>query len=218
MKCAEARGQRPVLALDVMNDGRAGPGQKRGDDKADAFARSGGRETENMLRSVVTQIVALHPSQHDAIRPEQSRVSDLHRRSPSRRSIGFDILCFPGAPNRHADGDHDGNEAARGRNIGPLHEDGRRVGVIGIPPPEEGGGQIDGHATRQLEPWSTKLGLEAEAPSRPLGRRPDCDKHDEKDDGDLTPQDLGGGQAQFLDSKCDQGGCVGSGNSRLAGP
>ena len=42
MKCAEARGQRPVLALDVMNDGRARPGQKRGDDKADAFARWAG--------------------------------------------------------------------------------------------------------------------------------------------------------------------------------
>ena len=218
MKCAEARGQRPVLALDVMNDGRARPGQKRGDNKADAFARSGGRETENMLRSVVAQIVALHPSQHDAIRPEEACVSDLHRRSPPRRSIGFDILGFAGAPDGHADGDRDGNKTAGRCDVGAFDEDWRRVGVIGVPPQEEGGGQIDGHAARQLEPWSTKLGLEAEAPSRPLGRRPDCDEHDEKDDGDLTPQDLGGGQAQFLDSKCHQFGCVGSGNSRLAGP
>ena len=57
--------------------------------------------------------------------------------------------------------------------------------------------QIDGHAARQLEPRLTKLGLEAEAPSRPLRRSPDRDEHDEEDDGDLAPQDLGGGQERF---------------------
>ncbi len=122
-------------------------------------------------------------------------MSDLHRRSPARRSIGFDILRFPGAPDGHADGDRDGNEAAGGRDVGALDEDGRRIGVIGVPPPEEGGRQIDGHAARQLEPRLTKLRLEAEPPSRPLRRRPDRDEHDEEDDGDLAPQDLGGGQA-----------------------
>jgi hypothetical protein len=36
--CAKAGGQGPVLALDVVDDRRARPGQQRRDDEADALA------------------------------------------------------------------------------------------------------------------------------------------------------------------------------------
>ena len=73
----------------------------------------------------------------------------------------------------------------------PFEKNARRIGVVGVPPPEEGRGKIDGN-TQQLEPWSAKLRLEAQSPSRPLRRRPDGDQHDGNNDGDLAPQDLGG--------------------------
>ena len=73
MPGAKAGGQRPVLALDVVDDGRARPGQQRGDDEADALAGPRGREAEHMLRTVVAEIVAIQLSEHDAVRPEQAR-------------------------------------------------------------------------------------------------------------------------------------------------
>ena len=195
--CAEARGQRPVLALDVMNDGRARPGQQRGDDKADALAGPRGREAEHMLRTIMAEIVAIQLSEHDAVRPEQPRALDLHRRRPAGRTIGLDVLRLAGAPDGHADGDRDRDEAAGRGDVGALDEDRRRIGVIGVPPPEEGGREIDRHATRQLEPGLTEFGLEAEPPRRPLRRGPDREEHDQEDDDDLAPEDFGGGQVRF---------------------
>src|ERR1700730_3067221 len=60
-------GQLPVLALDVVDDGRARPGQKRRDDETDAFSRSGRRKAEHMLRSVVPKILATKTTEHDAV-------------------------------------------------------------------------------------------------------------------------------------------------------
>jgi len=104
---------------------------------------------------------------------------------------------FAGAPDGHADGDGDRDESAGRRNACALDEDRRRIGVIGVPPPEEGGRQIDGHAVRDLEPRLTKLGLKAELPRRPLRRGPDRDEHDERDDDDLAPENLGCGQVRL---------------------
>ena len=57
---APAGGQRPVLALDVVDDRRARPGQQRRHDEADALAGPRRRETQHMLRAVVAKIVSRH--------------------------------------------------------------------------------------------------------------------------------------------------------------
>jgi hypothetical protein len=44
----------------------------------------------------------------------------------------------------------------------------RRIGVIGVPPPEEGGRNVDRPALPQFEPRRAKLGLVAELPGHPL--------------------------------------------------
>src|SRR5258706_10316987 len=75
----------------------------------------------------------------------------------------------------------------------PLDKNARRVGVVGVPPPEESRGQVDRSAAPKLEPRLTKLRLVAQSPCRPLRRRPQGDEHDGEDDGDLTPENLGGG-------------------------
>ncbi len=53
---AEACGQLPVLALDIMHDRRVRPCQQRRDDKANTFAAAGRCEAEHMFRAVVTKI------------------------------------------------------------------------------------------------------------------------------------------------------------------
>src|SRR5208282_6641297 len=98
MSRTKARGQRPVLALDVVNDSRARPGQQRRNDEADALARSCRCEAQHMLRTVVSEIVAVQFAEHDAIWSEQGSVSGLDRRRPAGRTIGLDILRLPGAP------------------------------------------------------------------------------------------------------------------------
>jgi hypothetical protein len=141
---AKAGGQLPVLALDVVDDGRARPGQQRGHDQADALAGSGRREAQHMLRPVMAQIVAVVAAEHHAIGTEQPGRLHLLRLGPARRAVGLDVLGFARPPDRHADGDGDGDEAARRRDEGALDEDRRRIGVVEIPPPEEGGRIVDG--------------------------------------------------------------------------
>src|SRR5262245_4627803 len=46
---APAGSERPVLALDVVNNGRLGPAQQRGEHQADALARSGWRDEKHVL-------------------------------------------------------------------------------------------------------------------------------------------------------------------------
>jgi hypothetical protein len=58
MEGAEARGEIPVLAFDVVNDATTRPGQKGRNDKANALARTGWCKTEHMLRSVMAQVLA----------------------------------------------------------------------------------------------------------------------------------------------------------------
>ncbi len=54
-----ACGQRPVFALDVVDDGRTWPGQERGHHQAHALAAAGGCKAQDMLRAVVTEIALL---------------------------------------------------------------------------------------------------------------------------------------------------------------
>ena len=83
MQDAETGGERPVLALDVMDDGGARPGQQRGDDEAHALAGPSGGEAEHMLRTIMAEILAIQFSEHDAIRPQQPRALDFDLALPS---------------------------------------------------------------------------------------------------------------------------------------
>jgi len=70
---------------------------------------------------------------------------------------------------------------ARGRRDG-------RIGVVGEPPPEEGGRAIDGVAVHQ-EPPIAEMGLIAKLRRRPLGRCPDKGERDRADGENLAPKD-----------------------------
>src|SRR3546814_6190508 len=74
-------------------------------------------------------------------------------------------------------------------DIGALDEDGRRIGIVEIPPGEKRPRIVDGPA-EQIEPWLAKLGLEAETPRGTLGRGPSCEAHDQKDRENLSPEDF----------------------------
>src|SRR5450631_3464170 len=63
---APTGGELPVLALDVMYDGRAAPGEKRRDDEAYAFAGARRRKGEHVFWAVVPQIPVTHPSEKHA--------------------------------------------------------------------------------------------------------------------------------------------------------
>ena len=67
MPGSKARRQVPVLALDVVDNAAARPGQKCRHHQADALARTGRREAEHMLGSIMAEVIALEPSEHDAI-------------------------------------------------------------------------------------------------------------------------------------------------------
>ncbi len=148
----------------------------------------------------MAQIVLRMPAEHYAIGAEQSGRTDFLVFRPSRRSVGGDVAGFPRSNDRHEDGGGDGDEAARYRDDAALDEDSGRVGVEGKPPPEEGRRIIDRQA-RQIEPWRSKLGLEAEAKGNPLRRRPRHHQNDGDDYGDLTPKDSASAQCRLQSAK-----------------
>ena len=80
---AVAGGQGPVLALDVVNDRRARPGQERRHDQAHALAGTCRREAQHMLRAVVAKILALMPAEHDAVWTEEAGGLHLFRPRPA---------------------------------------------------------------------------------------------------------------------------------------
>src|SRR3546814_18421752 len=95
----------------------------------------------------------------------------------------------------HADRNRDGDKAPGCCDIGALDEDGRRIGIVEIPPGEKRPRIVDGPAA-QIEPWLAKLGLEAETPRGTLGRGPSWEEHAEKDRENLSPEDFSGGHAR----------------------
>src|SRR5438105_2430728 len=54
---APARGQRPVLALDVVDNHAPRPAQQRGQDEANTLTGSSGSERQNVLRPVMAKVV-----------------------------------------------------------------------------------------------------------------------------------------------------------------
>ena len=73
MPRAETRGQIPVFTLYVVYNATARPGQKGRNDETNALARARGRETQHVLRSIVAQVMAAEPAEHDAVRARQLR-------------------------------------------------------------------------------------------------------------------------------------------------
>ena len=84
MPGAKACCELPVLALDVVDDGRARPGQQRGYNKADALTRAGRREAQHMLRTLMAQIVIPELAKHDAVRAKQTGGFNLILFRPTR--------------------------------------------------------------------------------------------------------------------------------------
>ena len=103
---APAGGQLPVLALDVVDDGRPGQVSSVGTTRPTPLPRSGRREAQHVLRTVMAQIVATDSGRarrrpDRAARPARSP----RRRRPARRAVGRDVLGLARPPHRHADGD-----------------------------------------------------------------------------------------------------------------
>ncbi|QYU70876.1 acetyl-CoA carboxylase biotin carboxylase subunit [Leptolyngbya sp. 15MV] len=193
---AEARppagGELPVLALDVVHDGRARPGQQRRHDEAHALAGARRREAQHVLGPVMPEVALGEPAEHHAVGGEEPGVPHLALRRPACRAVCGHVPRLARAPDGHADGDADCREATGRGDDSPLVEDPRRVGVVPVPPQEEGGRRVDRHAGPDIHRLP-ELRLVAEAPGDPLRRAPDRGEHDQEDDQDLAPEDLGGG-------------------------
>ena len=63
----EARSQGPVLTLDVVDNATAWPGQQGRYHETNTLSGRGRRKAQHMLRSIMAQVIALEPSEHDAI-------------------------------------------------------------------------------------------------------------------------------------------------------
>ncbi len=190
---APTRGQRPVLALDVVDDGRAEPGQQRGHHEADTLARPRRRESHHVLRARMAQIVAVlarRPSEEDAFGLRQPGVIDLFMRGPARRAVGRDTSRRPRAPDGRRDGGARGEQTARRRDRPATQKDARRIGIEEVPPLEQLPRLVDRNA-RDAEPWRSEPRLVAQCSSSPLRGRPDAAQCDAEHHDDLSKQDAG---------------------------
>jgi hypothetical protein len=182
--------QRPVLALDVMHDGRARPGQQRRDDKPDALAAAGRRKAQHMFRPIMAEIVVPPAAEQYAVMPEQPSFSHLARFGPASGAIGRDTLRLARTPHRNGDGDHDGRNAPGSGDVGALDKDVPRISVVSKPPPEKGRRMVNRQA-ENFEPWMAKPRLKAKPPRGPLRRRPDEGEDGGADEEHLAPEDFG---------------------------
>jgi len=180
-----------------MDDGRPRPRQQSRYDEPYPLPGTGRCETQDVLRTVVTKIIASVTAEHDPVTAQQPGGSNLLQRGPARRAVGRDSLRFPGAPHRHTDRDADGPETAGGRDTSALKKDRGCIGVEMVPPPEESWRQVHRGAGKR-EPWRPELRLVPEPPGGPLRCGPEGDENDREHDQDLTPEDLGGGQCRPL--------------------
>ena len=176
-----------------MDDATSRPSQKRRDNKSDALAGSGRREAQHMLRSIMPQILSLDTPEDHAVCPGEAGTSNLKLARPTCRTICGRCLRLPSPPYRHRKCDYDRDDPARRSDACAFDEHFWRIGIVGIPPPEEGRRKIDGNARRELKPGVTELGLIAEPPRRPLRRGPRRDQYDGQDAGDLAPKYSGCG-------------------------
>src|SRR5689334_12761933 len=130
----ETRRELPVLALDVVNDGRLRPGQQRRDDKPHTFAGPGWRKAKDVFWTIMTKVVPAPSATYDPVLAEEPGCPHLLPSGPARGSVGFHILGLSRPPHRHSNRGGDRNEAPRSRNVSPLDKDRRRIGVEDEPP------------------------------------------------------------------------------------
>src|SRR3546814_14574021 len=90
MPGAKAGRKLPVLALDVVDDGRARPSQQRPHDQGDALARSRSRQAQHTLRPAVSETIALELAEHQAGGTEQTGGPVLVVLGQPYRSLGPD--------------------------------------------------------------------------------------------------------------------------------
>src|SRR3546814_3546892 len=96
MPGAEAGGQRPVFALDVMDDAAPRPRQQRRHDQANTLARSRRCEAQHMLGAVMAEIVGAQLAQHHAVLAEQTRGRSEEHTSElqSLMRISYAVFCL----------------------------------------------------------------------------------------------------------------------------
>ena len=203
---APSGGQLPVLALDVVNDRRAGPTEQRRNHEANPLAGAGRRERHDMLGAVMAQVVGSHPSRHDTLCAEEPRRFQVGAGAPARRTVGRDIARLPRTPQRPSDRGGAADEAARRGDRARPVEDGGGIGLELEPPGEERPRAVD-RMSPQHEPWRTELALIGELRGHPLRRRPDACDDDREHHEDLADKKLGGCHAEPLRPHPDMSAC-----------
>ena len=140
---APAGRQLPVLTLDVVDDGRAGPGQQRGHHQADTLARTCGRKREYVLRPVMAQVLLTMLAKEHSAGAVQPGTPNVIGRGPSCGTVGGDQPRLPRAPDRHAHRNAHRSQAAATRDRTAHVEDIGCVGIEEEPPFEQAPGVVD---------------------------------------------------------------------------
>ncbi|MNL00149.1 hypothetical protein D3C87_1205710 [compost metagenome] len=140
-----------------------------------------------MLRTIMAEIFVLVAAKHHAVVAKQASLYDLLALGPAGGAERLDVLGLARPPDRHEDGDRDSDQTTGCGDGSAFEKDMRCIGVVEIPPPEQGRRWIDLQAGK-LEPWLPKLRLIAEPPRDPLRRAPYCNEHDQEDDDNLSPE------------------------------
>src|SRR5258708_15006954 len=113
----KARRQTPILALDVMDNATAWPGQQGRHHKADTLARSGRCKAQHMFWSVMPEVVALELAEHDTVWRGETSGTNLNWRRPASRAVGGGDFRFARAPYRHANPHRDRDQPTTPRDV-----------------------------------------------------------------------------------------------------
>jgi hypothetical protein len=187
---APAGSQRPILALDVVDNCGACPGEQSRHHEPDAFAAPGRRERHDVLGSIMPEVAGVKATQEHAGIFEKSGFGDLLGRCPSGGAVSRDVRGLPRPPDRSRYGCGAAGKPARARKHSRFVEHLRRIGFIMIPPGEERPGMVDRRVAEQ-KPGVSELRLIGQHRRRPLGCGPKAGDHDRDDDQDLADKELG---------------------------
>src|SRR3546814_6617155 len=101
----KAGGELVILALDVVNDHRAGPSQQRRHNQADALARPRRGEAQHVLRAIMPKVMPLVSAEHHAVIGKQTGPRYFAAVRPPRRAARLGLLGLSPPPDRLGDGD-----------------------------------------------------------------------------------------------------------------
>ncbi|MNP18459.1 hypothetical protein D3C76_1109430 [compost metagenome] len=150
-----------------MDDRRGRPGEQGGHHQTDTLARTSWCKRQHMLGAFMAQVLLLEHTEEHASWPRQPSLAYLIRIGPARRAIGGDLPRLAGAPDGHADGHPQGQQAAARSDATANIEDVRRVGIEEEPPLEQSPRVIDRRA-QPFEPGRSQASLVAKCGSGPL--------------------------------------------------